>query len=65
MKRKNLSGRFWTGLTSFNLIAIAYPYRGLVQADSNDARYLAAVIYFGALLVLAVVDLITVKLASA
>ncbi len=61
---KKVSGKFWTSLTSVNVVAMVYPYTRLVQADSYDARYFAAVIYFGAVLLLAIVDLVAVKLAG-
>ncbi len=62
MKTKKITGKFWTVLTSLNLLALLYPYRCLIQADSYDGRYIAAVIYFGALFVLAVIDGVAIKL---
>ena len=62
MKTKKITGKFWTVLTSLNLLALLYPYQSLIQADSHDGRYMAGVIYFGALFVLAVIDGVAVKL---
>lgn len=62
MKTKKINGRFWTVLTSLNLLALLYPYRSLIQADSYDGRYIAGAIYFGALFLLAVIDGVAVKL---
>ncbi len=62
MKTKKITGKFWAVLTSLNLLALLYPYRSLIQADSYDGRYIAGVIYFGALVLLAVIDGVAVKL---
>ncbi len=62
MKTKKITGRFWTVLTSLNLLALLYPYRSLIQADSYDGRYVAALVYFGALFFLAIIDGVAVKL---
>jgi hypothetical protein len=60
MKRRNRTGKFWTTLTVFNLIAIVFPYTSLIQADSNNSRSSAAFVYFGTLLLLAIIDVVAV-----
>ena len=63
MAKTRCKSRFWTILGAVNLLAIAYPISMLLGADTQGEMLLGAVALFGAGLVLAIADIISVLLA--
>ena len=63
MAKKKSRSRFWTVLTTINLLMLAYPICLLAGADSPDGTILGVVALCGAGLLLGVADIVSVLLA--
>ncbi len=59
MTRKTSRTRFWTTLAIINVAAMVYPLNLYVQAESNEARLVAAMIVLGVGFVLAITDTVS------
>lgn len=65
MKTDKSKTQLWTVLAIGNILAIIYPIRLLLRADSPDEHLFAAVALVGSLFLLAVADAVSVVVAVA
>jgi hypothetical protein len=63
MEHKTLTARFWQVLTIINLAALGYPFKILLDADSEHGRMAAAAVFFGIAFVLLITDGISAAIA--
>lgn len=60
MKQKQPSKKFWTMLSSVNLLALIYPIKLLIRAESMDENFFAICALVGSVLLLVVVDAVSI-----
>ena len=65
MKTNNPTTKFWTVLTMVNVLALIYPIRLLLRANSLDENLFATCVFVGSLFLLAVVDAVSIVVADA
>jgi hypothetical protein len=65
MKTSKPTTEFWTVLSMVNVLALIYPIRFMLRADSADENLFATCVLVGSLFLLVVVDAITLVVAEA
>ncbi len=65
MKTSKLTTEFWTVLTIVNVLALIYPIRLLLCANSVDENLFATFVLIGSVFLLVVVDAISIVAAHA
>ena len=63
-KKKKPTAEFWTVLAMLNVLALMYPIKLLVRADSLDENLFATCVLVGSLFLLVVVDAISIVVAD-
>jgi hypothetical protein len=63
MSQKSKKTRFWTILTTVNIVAMIYPVTLYFQADNSDAQFFAAIVLLGAAFLLAITDTVSAIVA--
>lgn len=63
MAKNSSKTRFWTVLTILNILAMTYPVRAYVQANTSEAQVVGALTMIGAGFLLAITDIVSVMLA--
>ncbi len=63
MKKKNLTGTFWAVLAGLNLLALLYPIRNLIGADTDAAQFLSAIAMMTVVFMLGMIDVVAITLA--
>ena len=65
MKTSKPTAEFWTVLSMVNVLALIYPIRFMLRADSADENLFATCVLVGSLFLLAVVDALSIVVAEA
>jgi hypothetical protein len=63
MTPKSSKMPFWTGLTIMNILAMIYPVRAYIQAETSEAQLFGAIAMVGAAFLLAITDTVSVIIA--
>ena len=64
MKKKKPAPEFWAALAMLNVLALMYPIKLLVRANSLDDNLFATCVLVGSLFLLVVVDAISIVVAD-
>jgi hypothetical protein len=65
MKTNKPTTEFWTVLSMVNVLALIYPIRFMLRADSADENLFATCLLVGFLFLLVVVDAVSIVVAEA
>jgi hypothetical protein len=65
MQRQDSKAKFWTILTLTNLLLMIYPVTMYVNADSDGAQVLAAIVMVSIAFIMAIADVVGVVCAYA
>ena len=64
MKKKKPTPQFWTVLVMLNVLALMYPIKLLVRANSLDENLFATCVLVASLFLLVVVDAVSIMIAD-
>ncbi len=64
MKRNKSTTNFWPVLTGVNVLALTYPIKLLIHAESSDEHLFAAIALVGFLFLLTVIDAVSIVVAD-
>ena len=64
MKKKKPTPQFWTVLAMLNVLALMYPIKLLVRANSLDENLFATCVLVASLFLLVVVDAVSIMIAD-
>lgn len=64
MKSEKSNTRLWTAVAALNVIALTYPVRLLLNANSADENLVAAFTFIGVIFLLVVLDALSIVIAD-